>query len=65
MNHMDFDPYLARERHQHMLREVDSLRLEKRLRVNRASNGSRFLAFARRSALPLLRSRNLGEGLPE
>jgi hypothetical protein len=36
MNCMDFASYLARERHQQMLGEVDSLRLQKRLRENRA-----------------------------
>jgi hypothetical protein len=50
---MDIDPYLARERHQQMLGEVDSLRLQKRLRENRTLSGSRFSAIARRSAPPL------------
>ena len=59
MNHMCFNPYLAQERHRQMLREVDSLRLEKRLRDNRGSNGSNFFALARRSALPLLRGAGL------
>ena len=62
MNYMDFDPYLTQERHQNMLREVDSLRLKKRLRDDRGSGGSRwFFALAGRSALPLLRSRNPGD----
>jgi hypothetical protein len=60
VNYMDFDPYLARERHQHMLREVASLRLEKRPRNDRASSGSLLVDLARRSPLPLLRSRNRG-----
>ena len=60
MNHMEFDPGLIQERHRQMLGELDSLRLEKRLRDDRASRGSRFFALARRCALPLLRSRNRG-----
>ena len=58
MNYMDFNPYLAQERHRQMLGELDSLRLEKRLRDNRESNGLNIFALARRCALPLLRSRN-------
>ena len=60
MSYMDFDPYPLKERRQQMLGEVDSLRLQKRLRDDRASRGSRFFALARRCALPLLRSRNQG-----
>jgi hypothetical protein len=52
---MDFNPDLTQECHRQMLREVNSLRLEKRLRDNRGSNGLHFFALARRSALPLLR----------
>jgi hypothetical protein len=59
MNYMDFDPYLTRERNRQMLREVNSLRLEERLRDNGGSSGSRFLALARRSALLLLRGAGL------
>ena len=55
MNYMDFNPDLIQERHRQMLREVDSLRLQKRLRDNRPPNGSRYFALAHRSALPLLR----------
>jgi hypothetical protein len=55
MNYMDFDPYLIRERNQQMLREVNSLRLEERLRDNGGSSRSWFFALAGRSALPLLR----------
>jgi hypothetical protein len=32
MNYMDFDPHMIREQNQQMKREVDSLRLEERLR---------------------------------
>jgi hypothetical protein len=60
VNHMEFDPGLIRERRQQMLGELDSLRLEKRLREDRASRGSRLFALARRCAPPLLRSRNRG-----
>jgi hypothetical protein len=59
VNHLDFDPYVAQERRQQMLREVNSLRLEKRLRDNSGSSSSRFFALARRSALPLLRGAGL------
>jgi hypothetical protein len=53
--YMDFNPYLAQERHQQMQREVDSVRLRKRLRDDRHRSRSRFLALARRSAPPLPR----------
>jgi len=56
---MDFNPDLIQERHRQMLREVDSLRLEKRLRDNREPNGLNFFALARRSAMPLLRGAGL------
>jgi hypothetical protein len=59
VNHLDFDPYLAQDRRQQMLREVNSLRLQKRLRDNGGSSSSRFFALARRSALPLLRGAGL------
>ena len=59
MNYMDFNPYVTQERHQQMLREVNSLRLQKWLRDDRGSSGSRLFAFARRSALPLLRGAGL------
>jgi hypothetical protein len=56
MNHyMDFDPYVIGERNQQVHREVRSLRLEKRLREARGSSGSRFVALAKRSVMPLLR----------
>ncbi len=56
MNHyMDFDPHLIRERNQQIRREVDSLRLEERLRENRGSSGSRLAALAKRGVRPLLR----------
>jgi len=61
MSYMDFNPYLYQERHQQMLREVDSLRLNKRLRDDRGSSGSRFLGFVRRSALPLARQAGLAK----
>ena len=58
MNHyMDFNPYVIRERKEQMLREVDSLRLRKRLREARgSSSGSRFVALARKGVMPLLRA---------
>ena len=59
MNYMDFDPHLTRERHQQTLREIDSLRLKKRLREARgSSSASRFVALAvrRRGVMPLVRA---------
>ena len=45
MNHyMDFDPHLIRERNEQMRREVDSLRLEGRLREDRTARDSRLLS---------------------
>jgi hypothetical protein len=55
MNPMEFNRDLIQEHHHQMLREVDALRLQKRLWDNHGSGGSRFFALARRSALPLLR----------
>ena len=60
MNHyMDFDPYVIRERNQQMRREVNSLRLEERLREERGSSGSRLSALAKRGVMPLLRAARL------
>ena len=39
MNYMDFEPHLIRERNEQLQREVDSLRLEERLREDRGSSG--------------------------
>jgi hypothetical protein len=56
-HHMEFDPYLIRERNQLLFREVQALRLEKRLRKNQKVRGSRLAAFAHplKSTLHLLR----------
>jgi hypothetical protein len=59
MHYMDFDRDLIQEHHQHMHGEVSSLRLQKRLRDDRDRRRSRFIALARRSALPLLRGAGL------
>jgi hypothetical protein len=60
MNHyMDFDPYVIRERNEQMRGEVESLRLEERLREERGSSGSRFTALAKRGVMPLLRAARL------
>jgi hypothetical protein len=60
MNHyMDLDPYLIRERNEQMRREVNSLRLEERLRKDRNSSGLRFVALAKRGMMPLLRAARL------
>lgn len=55
MNHMDFDPYVIRERREQMQKEIDSLRLQERLREERGSSGSRFVALVNRGLRPLLR----------
>jgi hypothetical protein len=57
--YMDFNPDVIQERRQQVLREVNSLRLQKRLRDDREWSGSRFFTLARRSALPLLRGAGL------
>ena len=52
MNHyMDFDPYLIRERNEKMRREVDSLRLEERLRKERNPRSSRVATLIKRGRL--------------
>ena len=55
MNHMDFDPYLIRQRNEQKLREVHSLHLKERLREDRGPHGSRYVALAQRGVVPLLR----------
>ena len=55
MNYADFDPYVIGERNRQMKRDVDSLRLEERLGEDRRSSGRRFVALAKRGAMPLLR----------
>ena len=55
MNHMDFDPYLIRQRNQEMQREVGSLRLQERLREDRGPYASRVVALSLRGVVPLLR----------
>ena len=52
---MSFAPHLIRERNEQVHREVNSLRLEERLREDRGSSGSRFVALAKRCVRPLLR----------
>jgi hypothetical protein len=59
MNYMDFQPHLIRERNEQVQREVDSLRLEDRLREDRGSSGSRFVALARMGVMPLVRAARL------
>jgi hypothetical protein len=60
MNHyMDFDPHLIRERNEQMQREVNSLRLQKRLREARGSSGTRFVVLVRKGVMPLLHAARL------
>jgi hypothetical protein len=60
VNHyMDFDPYVIGERNQQLHREVRSLRLEKQLREERGSSGSRLGALTKRGVMPLLRAAHL------
>jgi hypothetical protein len=57
MNHYtDFDPYFIRERNQLMRTEVNSLRLQERLREDRGSSGARLVALARREVMSLVRA---------
>ena len=60
-HHMDLDPHPIRERTERMQRDVDSLRLKKRLREARgSSSASRFVALAvRRVLMPLVRAARL------
>jgi hypothetical protein len=51
----DFDPYLIRECNEGLLREVQTLRLEKRLREYREPSGAWLVALAQQATLPLLR----------
>jgi len=55
--HMESDSYLIRERNQQLFKEVQALRLKKRLRKNHKVRGSRLAAFALRlkNTLHLLR----------
>jgi hypothetical protein len=59
MNYADFDPYLIGERNNQMRREIHSLRLEQQLREDRRSGALRFVALAKRGAVPLLRAAHL------
>jgi hypothetical protein len=58
---MDFTPSLIRERNEGLLREVSTLRLQKRLQENRQPRASRLVAFTLRlkSALHLPRRTGL------
>ena len=52
MNHyMDFDPYVIKERNEQMNKEVNSLRLEKRLRKTRNPRVSRLASLIKRGKL--------------
>jgi hypothetical protein len=59
MNYIDFNPCLIRERNEGLLREVSTLRLQKRLRENRQPRSSRLVTLAQRGALPMLRKMGL------
>ena len=60
MNHyMDFDPHLIRERNEQALREVNSLRLEERLREARGPSGTRLAVLVRKGVMPLLHAARL------
>jgi hypothetical protein len=56
-HYMEFDPYLIGERNRQIFSEVQSLRLEERLRKSRKGHGSRPGACSRylKGALHLLR----------
>ena len=61
MNHyMGFDPHLTRERNEGIRHEVETLRLEKRLRQNGEPRpGARFASLVSKCTLPLLRRAGL------
>jgi hypothetical protein len=59
MNYMDFNPCLTRERNEGLLREVSTLRLQKRLRENRQPRSSRLVVLVQRGTLPMLRKAGL------
>ena len=54
MNYLDFDPYLIHQSNKQIAREVDSLRLEQRLRGNVERRDSRLVTLASKGTLPLL-----------
>ena len=66
-HHMEFDPYLIRERNQLLFREVQALRLEKPPRKNHKVRGSRLVALTLRlkSTIHLLRRVGLAELRPQ
>jgi hypothetical protein len=47
-HYMEFDPYLISERNLQIFKEVQALRLERRLRNNHEVRGSRLITFALR-----------------
>jgi hypothetical protein len=61
MNHYaDFDRYAIKERNERIRREVQTLRLEKRLRQNgEPRSGAGLVALISKSTLPLLRGTGL------
>lgn len=48
-HHMEFDPYLIRECNQQIFKDVQALRLEKRLRKNHKVSSLRLVTFASRT----------------
>jgi hypothetical protein len=61
MNHYaDFDWHVVKERNERIRREVQALRLEKRLRQNgEPPSGAGLVALVSKSTLPLLRRAGL------
>ncbi len=51
MNYMDFQPDVIRERNEQMRSEIESLRLEERLRKERDPRGSRLGVLVKRARL--------------
>jgi hypothetical protein len=59
-HHADFDQHVLKERNERIRREVQTLRLEKRLRQNgEPRSGAGLVAFVSKSTLPLLRRAGL------
>ena len=60
MNYMDFQPDVLRERNEQMRSEIESLRLEERLRKQRDPRGSRLGVLIRRGRLLIGGARPVG-----
>lgn len=55
MHYTDFDPCVIRQRNEELLREVSTLRLEKRPRNDRSPIARRLVSFVSKHTSPVLR----------